>query len=80
MAPRACLVGSRLDDVDQPEDYQDDDDHADDPDAAAASTHLDLQFNYQCGHPAVVRAMGLARGVASFRPIGRARRVAPGAH
>jgi hypothetical protein len=55
-ATPARLFGSQLDDVDQPEDHQHDDDHADDPDATTSVVHLDLPFSCgeatqpSCGH------------------------------
>src|ERR1035437_175705 len=78
-ATPARLFGSQLDDVDQPEDHQHDDDHANDPDATTSVVHLDLLFQMTspvvyplCGHRAL-------RVAASHWPHGRRGRVTPGA-
>src|SRR5664280_2110061 len=55
-ATPARLSGSQLDDVDQPEDHQHNDDHANDPDATTSVVHFDLPFSCQEGHSTVARA------------------------
>jgi hypothetical protein len=41
----ARSFGSRLDDVDQPEDHKHDNDHANDSDTTASGAHFDLPFS-----------------------------------
>jgi hypothetical protein len=48
-ARQRSASGSQLDDAHQPEDYQHDEDHADDSDAAT-SVHLDLPFSEPVGY------------------------------